>query len=685
MSSSSPRNSFRDTSPAGAPGRRRSRFTHRHLAQMASYNTTCPLRVVAHIDLDCFYAQAEMVRLGIPEDQPLAVQQWQGLIAVNYPARDFGIGRHCTVTEAKKLCPKLISQHVATWREGDVKWAYRPDAAANITTDKVSLDPYRLESRRILAVIRDHLPSHLQKVEKAGIDEVFVDLSAHVHAILLERFPELASPPPYDDPAEQLPMPPVSVLDWQADALVDLDEEHTEFDDPDWDDVAILIGSEIARSVRTAIRDKLRYTCAAGIAKNKMLSKLGSAHKKPNQQTVIRNRAIRHFLSGFKFTKIRNLGGKLGDEISQAFKTEQVGELAAVPVEQLKRKLGDDTGTWVYNTIRGIDLSEVNARTQLKSMLSAKSFRPDINSIDQATKWLRIFAADIFSRLVEEGVLENKRRPRAINLHHRQGGQTRSRQNAIPQGRQLDEETLFDLAKTLLNQISLDGHVWPCSNLSLSVGGFEEGITGNMGIGAFLIKGEEAQALKASSRASVAGDASDALHPAGKRRRIDDDGGGGGGGGGGIQRFFTRKQPSVGLGVDVRNNGGERLGNPPSLGTEMVSDGMMDSAHELSRGQSNRHRTPITDYMCRRCDASLDSSEAFQSHEDWHFAKDLQEEERVTPTFANLQSAAAASSGRTGLPKTGPAGTSAAGAASSSKRAGRPKKTERGQSKLNFG
>jgi DNA polymerase eta len=28
----------------------------------------------------------------------------------------------CTVTEAKKMCPNLIAQHVATWREGDDKW-----------------------------------------------------------------------------------------------------------------------------------------------------------------------------------------------------------------------------------------------------------------------------------------------------------------------------------------------------------------------------------------------------------------------------------------------------------------------------------------------------------------------------------------------------------------------------------
>lgn len=56
--------------------RTRSSFTYRHLSQMASYSPTSPLRVIAHVDLDAFYAQCEMVRLGVPEDQPLAVQQW---------------------------------------------------------------------------------------------------------------------------------------------------------------------------------------------------------------------------------------------------------------------------------------------------------------------------------------------------------------------------------------------------------------------------------------------------------------------------------------------------------------------------------------------------------------------------------------------------------------------------------
>ena len=418
-----------------------------------------------------------------------------------------------TSTEALKQCPELILQHVATWKEGDEKWAYHDEAYKHIATHKVSLDPYRLQSRRILKCIREALPEKEQRVEKASIDEVFMDLSAQVYGILLERYPELRGPPPYDDPSEYLPRVPTTVLDWKADALVETGAEDGEVKDPDWDDVCLVIASEIVRDVRARVKEELGYTCSGGVARNKMVAKLGSGHKKPNQQTVIRNRAVGHFLGGMKFTKIRMLGGKLGDEAVAMFGTDKVKELLDQPLDQLK-KLGDDTGSWLYNTIRGEDHSEVNPRTQIKSMLSAKSFRPAINSFEQGVRWLRIFVADIFSRCVEEGVLENKRRPRTINLHHRQGAQTRSRSSPIPQGKPLSETMLFDLAKNLLAHVVVDGRAWPCSNLSLSVAGFEDGVTNNKGIGGFLVRGEEAKAMMSTGRPSMSGG-----EPPAKRRR----------------------------------------------------------------------------------------------------------------------------------------------------------------------
>ncbi|KAJ9612049.1 N-acetyltransferase eso1 [Cladophialophora chaetospira] len=651
MSSSQP---FLPSSPIGGGGRRKkSRFTYKHLHLLAQSSTTCPLRCIALIDYDAFYAQCEMVRLGVAETQPLAVQQWQGLIAINYPAREFGLSRHVTITEAKQKCPEIVVQHVATWREGDEKWAYREDAAKHIHTDKVSLDPYRLESRKSLALVKEILPpAPVQKVEKASIDEVFLDLSAQIHQILLERHPELQYAP-YDDPTENLPLPPSTALNWEADALIDLDSAETEDDDPDWDDVVMNIGSEIVRGVRQIIRERLKYTCSAGIARNKMMAKLGAGYKKPNQQTIVRNRAVQHFLSGFKFTKIRNLGGKLGEQVVDAFNTEEVTDLLKIPVEQLKSKLGDDTGTWLYGIIRGEDNSEVNARTQIKSMLSAKSFRPSINTTEQANRWLRIFVADIFSRLVEEGVLENKRRPKTITLHHRQGGQTRSKQLPIPGGKKIDETILFELAKTLLGQVIVDGRAWPCANLSLAVGGFEEGVLGNKGIDMFLLKGDDAKAaLELPSRSNTATPIHADDQPS-KRRKLHD-------GPPGITRFFSKGE-STGEGEDSEEDINADDVEHPNLPEDDAV--LPNQAPELLQAD-------IATYLCKSCQKPINESDRHE-HEDWHFARDLQARDAEAvqgPTNSRPPGPSTAKS------KRGGAGTR-----------GRGSKVEKGQSRLAFG
>ncbi|EUC48324.1 hypothetical protein COCMIDRAFT_87591 [Bipolaris oryzae ATCC 44560] len=700
---------FSITSPRRIP---KSNFTYKQLHQLKSCSPQTPLRVIAHVDLDAFYAQCETVRLGIDPSKPLAVQQWQGLIAINYPAREFGLNRHVTSTEALKQCPDLILQHVATWKEGDENWAYHENSFRDMATHKVSLDPYRKESRKILKCIKEILPEKEQRVEKASIDEVFMDLSAQVHTILLERYPELRGPAPYDDPTEPLPKVPTTVLDWAADALVGTGEEDGEDRDPDWDDVCMVIASEIVRDVRKHIKDTLGYTCSGGVARNKMLAKLGSGYKKPNQQTVIRNRAVKHFLSDMKFTKIRMLGGKLGDEAVSTFGTDKVKDLMEQPLDQLK-KLGDDTGSWLYSIIRGEDNSEVNPRTQIKSMLSAKSFRPSINSFEQGVRWLRIFVADIFSRCMEEGVLENKRRPKSINLHHRQGTQTRSRQAPIPQGKPLSEAILFDLAKNLLAQTVVDGRAWPCSNLSLSVGGFEDGIANNKGIGGFLVRGEEAKAMMSTGRVT-----SSSSEPPAKRRRTK----------GNIANFFgprddkkkdfdaaravllkahtesTKEELEEDMGpqededalfagdgdeferpstppLNRHSSHGEAYppNTPPSAQPQSVSTSPPPHPRDDPQTPAQRPEAPaqqktIDRFFCPRCNIHLPASEK-PEHEDYHFALDLSREMRQEDRTPAVPPSGAAS------------GKRGASASKPSRGRGRPPggSVEKGQARLAFG
>jgi DNA polymerase eta len=326
------------------------------------------------------------------------------------------------------------------------------------------------------------------------------------------------------------------------------------------------------------------------------------------------------------------------------FGTEQVSDLLKASLEQFRAKLNDDTATWLYGIIRGEDRSEVNPRTQIKSMLSAKSFRPSINNLDQAEKWLRIFAADIYGRLVEEGVLENKRRPKTAALHHRQGGQVRSRQLPIPGSATIDENLLFDLGTALLRQVSADGSAWPCANLSLSVGGFEDGVVKNKAIDGFLLRGEQAKSVDSHSRIHTTDD-STVQQLDEKRRKLEDTG---------LKRFFSRQSdPETTLfsGMDE-----------PADETALSADQTMSNANPEEQEDPNA-------FSCPRCGKTLPDEEE-EEHNDWHFAKDLEAQERQAARdnqTSQLSNRAAPSKSR-----------------GKSSRGGRGK-PEKGQTRLTFG
>lgn len=553
-----------------------------------------------------------------------------------------------------------------------------------------------------------------------------------MHGVLLARYPELSTP---GDPSERLPAPSVSALDWAADHLIPLSDDEEALD-PDWDDIAVSIGAEIVRDLRAVIRSRLGYTCSAGVAHNKLLSKLGSGHNKPNQQTIIRRRAVAPFLAPQKFTKIRNLGGKLGEQVAAEFDTEEVSGLLGVSLQQMTSRLGPETGTWVHNSVRGIDNSEVNPRTKIKSMLSAKAFRPAINSVEQAERWIYIFSADIHARLVEEGVLENRRRPKTVNLSLKHANQTRSRQTPIAPGKQLDQPCLMELGKTLLAQFLAEGEAWPCNHLSMAVSGFEDGLTGNMGIGTFLVRGTEAQALRHNSPhedphthgLAVLHARSGSSRESSERKRRHS------GSGGDIERFFTKpRQASIVTGhkpddPDERNNQNatsmhdhpgddavlentSRGASNPSggcsfPGTSPNFDGLDRSPLPGTAGEkqpgtkhgcpndfgqtADQHENLPPTFACDRCNQSFADPDALQSHNDWHMAMELQEreegvEERVRSAFAN-RSDIGAPRNRSGRGGRGASRSSSALPSSSRQAGGRGKtELEPGQRRLQFG
>ncbi|KAJ3037334.1 DNA-directed DNA polymerase eta rad30 [Rhizophlyctis rosea] len=292
-------------------------------------------RVILHVDLDAFYCQVEHVRLGIPTSVPLCVQQWNGLIAVNYAARAAGIKRHCTTEEALVKCsgvfdaPTYYSSRetaeeqilepvsyeppllVATYANGETEPKYHTEGVSALT-HKVSLEPYRRASAKIMKIFQ----RYCQKFQRASIDEAYLDVTEEVNNRIarLNLVETADSGADADEP----------LVNWEGAGYI-VGEEVTE--SFGWHDLALRIGAAISQEIRDAVFKELRYTCSCGIAHNKTLAKLCSALNKPNKQTVLRESQVLQFMEKLPMSSIRNLGGKLGAEVESELKVETAGDL----------------------------------------------------------------------------------------------------------------------------------------------------------------------------------------------------------------------------------------------------------------------------------------------------------------------------------------------------------------------
>ena len=110
-------------------------------------------KVIAHIDMNCFYASVEEKYDPELKGKPLAIageiKTRHGIVVTaNYEARDKGVKSTMRVGDARKLCP-------------------------NIKILKPDMVKYQEESKRIFDLVRQYT----EKVEVISVDEAYIDLS----------------------------------------------------------------------------------------------------------------------------------------------------------------------------------------------------------------------------------------------------------------------------------------------------------------------------------------------------------------------------------------------------------------------------------------------------------------------------------------------------------------------------
>ncbi|XP_050666042.1 DNA polymerase iota [Leptidea sinapis] len=276
---------------------------------------------IIHIDIDCFYAQVEMLKNPELRSQPLGIQQKNIVVTSNYEARKFGVTKCMLVTDALKVCPNLK------------------------LVNGEDLHDYRAASNKIFLLLQ----SWKCPVEKLGMDENFIDVTNLVQEKLKTNMDNITIPGHlYSEPS---------------------------IDCPCGCHKRLKIASQIANEMRKRIYDDLGLTTCAGISHNKLLAKLICPLHKPNDQTTIYPEHGSSFMSTLPSVRtIPSIGTKTTEALI-SHKIISVRDLQEVPLDVIKEYFSSDMAVRLKNLSMGEDNTPVRQSGRPQSIGLEDSFK----------------------------------------------------------------------------------------------------------------------------------------------------------------------------------------------------------------------------------------------------------------------------------------------------------------------
>ncbi|EFO21944.1 hypothetical protein LOAG_06542 [Loa loa] len=432
-------------------------------------------RIIALIDMDCFYVQVEQRLQPHLYGKPVAVVQHSsanyrggGLLAVSYEARSFGIKRGMFGEQAKALCPDLTLCYVPVGEH----------------IDKADITRYRDASAEVFKVLHE-FDSRIV-VERASVDEAYLDLSALVQHIFETTNPSVKYMEP--NAVDLFPTTHVAdgadlnedkIPDWKYDRVESLHSFISEaYETQDEYKLKLIIGADVIEQIRSAIKKNTAFNCSAGIGSSKMIAKLVCSRHKPGQQTVVFNEAIPKVFEYTPINEVRNLGGKLGRALVEKFDVKTMGELSQISMSDLSECFPAQA-KWIYNIARGIDEEKVTARDKQSSVAVSKNFPgPNALKTDGDVKfWLEGLIKELVKRLIDDQITNIRT---ASTLHI--GCTTNVHLTRSMQMKTYDPKALFNSIWATFRHINKSKipETWDPSvkNITLSADRFREGIDG---------------------------------------------------------------------------------------------------------------------------------------------------------------------------------------------------------------
>ncbi len=167
----------------------------------------------------------------------------------------------------------------------------------------------------------------------------------------------------------------------------------------------------LAQQIKNTIRDKVKLSCSIGISPNKLISKIASDFKKPDGLTVVPPEKINIFLNSLQIRAIPGIGKKTEQRFTE-MKLETIEDVKKLDVFTLNKEFGRKSGTYIYNSVRGIDDEPVKEREASVQYSKISTLKKDSKDYDFLYETLMDLCKEVY-----EVLKKNNRMFKSIGIH----------------------------------------------------------------------------------------------------------------------------------------------------------------------------------------------------------------------------------------------------------------------------
>ena len=150
---------------------------------------------------------------------------------------------------------------------------------------------------------------------------------------------------------------------------------------------------DLAKKIKQEIYDKEHLTCSIGVGPNKLTAKIASDFQKPDGLTGIKKEEVEKFLHPLPVRKLLWVGRKTEEKL-KAMGVNTIGDIAHYDPAVLAETFGV-AGTQMYLMAQGIDRSEVEERTEVKSISHETTFGEDTADAQAVLQALDALAEEV--------------------------------------------------------------------------------------------------------------------------------------------------------------------------------------------------------------------------------------------------------------------------------------------------